>query len=68
MATPIQDKLDAVAANGVKRIVSDGEVVDMISLKELSEAADREAKQQASGQKQFGIIMKRVRMGGSYPS
>lgn len=68
MATPIQDSFDENAASGVKKVISDGEVVEMHSLDELRRAADREKKDQAASTgSRGGIKFFRVRSGGAYP-
>lgn len=67
MATPITDAYEENAASGVKRVASDGEMVDMHSLDEQQRAADRELKQQAATRGRLGIKMFRVRFGGAAP-
>lgn len=67
MATPVQDRYDKNAAAGIKKMVSDGESVEVHSLDELQRAADREAKTQASNNGRLGIKMFRVRSGSAAP-
>ena len=67
MATPIQDSYAENASSGVKKVVSDGEVVEMHSLGEQQRAADKEAKKAAATGARLGIKMFRVRTGGAAP-
>ena len=69
MTTPIKDAYEENAASGVKKVVVDGELVEMHSLDEQRRAADAEAKRAAasSGAGRAGIKFFRVRSGGAYP-
>lgn len=67
MATPIADAYEENAASGVRRIASDGELVEMHTLDELRRAADEETKKSAAGKGRMGIKMFRVRTGGASP-
>lgn len=69
MSTPIQDAYDENATTGIKKVMVDGEMVEMHDLDQQAAAADREAKRQAAASSagRAGLKMFRVKTGGAAP-